>query len=209
MTPPSDLDPSRCRLLGPTALVVQALMGVLVITSLVIKRQLEKKRRPWRIWTWDVGKQLVGQGVIHLLNLLISDVVAHAAHNNPCSLYFLNVLIDTTVGVAIFYFALKGLTWFITQRLGLEGFQSGKYGNPPKPRFWWQQLIPYLISIILMKLLVLLPLTLPGISPLIIRLGHDLLAYLNPDAQVIFVMAIFPLIMNILQFCLVDQVIKA
>ena len=88
-------------------------MGVFVILSLVIKRQLEKKRRPWRIWTWDVGKQLVGQGVIHLLNLLvsarfadnvweahgeISDLVAHAVDNNPCSLYFLNILIDTTFG---------------------------------------------------------------------------------------------------------------
>ena len=60
-----------------------------------------------------------------------------------------------------------------------------------------------------MKLLVLLPLTLPRISVSLIQFGHALLQYLSPPAQVIFVMAIFPLVMTVLQFCLVDQVIKA
>ena len=43
-------DDPRCRLLGPTALIVQALMGVLVLASLVYKRQREKPRRKWRVW---------------------------------------------------------------------------------------------------------------------------------------------------------------
>jgi hypothetical protein len=68
-----------------------------------------------------------------LTALQISDLVAHAADNNPCSLYFLNVLIDTTIGVAIFYFALKAFTWFFTQHLALEGYKSGQYGTPPNP----------------------------------------------------------------------------
>lgn len=59
-----------------------------------------------------------------------------------------------------------------------------------------------------MKLLVVLPLTLPGISGLLIGFGHSLLEYLSPSVQVVFVMALFPLVMNIVQFCLVDQVIK-
>jgi hypothetical protein len=48
-------------------------VGLVVISSLVVKRQLEKRKRPWRIWLWDVGKQLTGQAVIHLLNLLVND----------------------------------------------------------------------------------------------------------------------------------------
>lgn len=63
----------------------------------------------------------------------ISNVVAEAADNNPCSLYFLNILIDTTVGVMIFYLTLKALTWYLTERLGKEGFVSGQYGVPPRP----------------------------------------------------------------------------
>ena len=60
-----------------------------------------------------------------------------------------------------------------------------------------------------MKLLVVLPLTLPRISDALIAFGHTLLESLSPSLQVVFVMALFPLVMNIVQFCIVDQVIKA
>ena len=43
-------DDPRCHLFGPTAIVVQTLMGVLVIASLVYKRQRESPRREWRVW---------------------------------------------------------------------------------------------------------------------------------------------------------------
>lgn len=69
--PPPDAAAARCHLLGPTALVVQAIMGVIVISSLVVKRQLEKRKRRWRVWILDVGKQLVGQAVLHGLNILV------------------------------------------------------------------------------------------------------------------------------------------
>ncbi|EAL22144.1 hypothetical protein CNBC2820 [Cryptococcus deneoformans B-3501A] len=202
-------DPQRCKLLGTTGLVVQALMGILVIASLVVKKRLEKRKRSWRIWFLDVSKQLVGQAVVHALNLLISDLVASVGNSNPCSLYFLNILIDTTIGVGIIFLSLKFFTWLFSSYLGYDGFISGKYGNPPQALFWWKQLLTYVFSIIIMKLLVLLPLTLPRISDLLLHLGHYMLEYFSPSVQVIFVMAIFPLIMNIVQFCLVDQVIKA
>ncbi|WWC66574.1 uncharacterized protein I206_100477 [Kwoniella pini CBS 10737] len=206
---PPHTDEDRCKLLGTTGLIVQAIMGVLVILSLVVKRQLEKRKRSWRIWVYDVGKQLAGQAVVHVLNVLISDVVAKVAHNNPCSLYFLNVLIDTTLGVGIIYFSLKSYTWYFSTYLAYDGFISGQYGHPPNPIFWCKQLAPYLMSIITMKILVLLPLTLPGISRALITWSHNMLDFLGPRGQVIFVMAIFPLVMNVVQFCLVDQVIKA
>jgi hypothetical protein len=60
-----------------------------------------------------------------------------------------------------------------------------------------------------MKLLVILPLTLPHISTALLRMGHYLLDYLNPKLQIIFVMAIFPVVMNIIQICIFDQIIKA
>ena len=63
---PSDVDSGSCKLLGefgyclawlwliiqlgPVALVVQALMGLLVIGALVFKRHRETNRRPWKIW---------------------------------------------------------------------------------------------------------------------------------------------------------------
>lgn len=73
-----DVDPVSCSLLGTVGLVVQGLMGLFVIASLLFKRQYEgdkkkgKRRRKWRVWMMDVGKQLIGQGMVHGLNLLVS-----------------------------------------------------------------------------------------------------------------------------------------
>jgi hypothetical protein len=78
--------------------VVQGLLGLLVILSLVYKRHRESPKRPWKIWLFDVAKQLAGQMFVHGVNLLISGVVAKIESGNACVLYFLNILIDTTLG---------------------------------------------------------------------------------------------------------------
>lgn len=78
--------------------VVQALLGLVVILSLVYKRQRESPKRPWRIWVFDVAKQLAGQMFVHGVNLLISGIVAQRKSGNACVLYFLNILVDTTLG---------------------------------------------------------------------------------------------------------------
>jgi hypothetical protein len=68
----------KCQLLGPVALVVQGCMGVFVVLSLVVKRQFEGNvkrgipKRRWRVWSMDVGKQLIGQGFVHFLNVWVS-----------------------------------------------------------------------------------------------------------------------------------------
>jgi hypothetical protein len=70
----------KCELLGPVGLVVQGCMGLLVVLSLVIKRQYEgdaKKgipKRRWKVWSMDVGKQLFGQGFVHFLNVWVSRI---------------------------------------------------------------------------------------------------------------------------------------
>ncbi len=71
-----DID-DGCKLLGPFALFVQAIMGVLVIGSLVYKRQRETPKRKWKIWALDVSKQLLGQLFVHMLNVILSDFVAN------------------------------------------------------------------------------------------------------------------------------------
>lgn len=93
-------------------------MGLLVISSLVYKRHRESPKRPWRIWcvalalalrgftdcataprrSFDVSKQIIGQMYVHGVNVLISGVVAHLSSGNACVLYFLNILVDTTLG---------------------------------------------------------------------------------------------------------------
>ncbi|KAG1805208.1 vacuolar membrane protein-domain-containing protein [Suillus subaureus] len=204
------LDRRSCQLLGPTALVVQALMGVLVILSLVYKRHREPQKRPWRIWLFDVSKQIVGQMFVHGVNVLISDLGSHHNAGNACTYYFLNVLVDTTLGVAIIYVVHHGLTYLLAKRLYLKGYESGQYGSPPSIAYWARQAAVYVFALMSMKMLVVGLFTVwPGIS----KVGDWLLSWTaigNGDAfQIIFVMGLFPIIMNILQFWLIDSIVKA
>ncbi|KAF8969388.1 vacuolar membrane protein-domain-containing protein, partial [Flammula alnicola] len=206
-----DVDQPSCQLLGPTALIVQGLMGVLVILSLVYKRHRETPKRPWRIWfAFDVSKQVVGQLFVHGTNLLVSGLVSDHTSGNACVSYFLNILIDTTFGIALIYVTLHALTHLFTEKFQIKGFESGVYGTPPSISYWARQAALYILSLSTMKAVVITFLVLfPGIYVA----GKWLLSWTwtgNGDAlQVIFVMGIFPILMNILQFWLIDSIVKA
>lgn len=47
---------------------------------------------------FDVSKQVVGQMFVHGVNVLSSDLISGHSSSNACVYYFLNVLIDTTLG---------------------------------------------------------------------------------------------------------------
>lgn len=205
-----DVDRRSCQLLGPTALIVQGLLGIFVLLSLVYKRHRETPKRLWAIWLFDVSKQVVGQIFIHSANLLISGLASHRTSGNACVSYFLNILIDTTIGVALIYIILHTLTQLFTGRFNLKGFESGVYGNPPSITYWACQAALYMLSLLIMKLIVV---TILGLFPGIYIIGEWLLSWTRTgkgDAlQVIFTMGMFPIIMNIVQFWLIDSIVKA
>ncbi|KAJ7591438.1 vacuolar membrane protein-domain-containing protein [Mycena floridula] len=204
-----DVDQHSCELLGKTALIVQALMGVLVIFSLAYKRQRESPKRPWKIWIFDVSKQVVGQLFVHGANLLVSGIVAELSSSDACVFYFLNILIDTTLGVALIYFILRALAYLCTEKFHLKGCESGKYGTPPSIKYWTRQAAIYVVALTSMKFLVIALLALfPGLN----KVGSWLLSWTytsNGNLRVVFTMGIFPIIMNILQFWLIDSIVKA
>jgi hypothetical protein len=201
------VDRKSCQLLGPTALVVQGLMGVLVISSLLFKRHREKPIRPWRIWLFDVSKQVVGQMFVHGVNVIVSDVGSTRSSGNACVYYFLNILLDTTLGVYAIYITLFFLTWYLAEKLKLKGLRSGQYGSPPSLNYWVRQLAIYVISLTSMKLIVIVVVSYwEGLSDI----AAWLLSWLGNDdtAQVIFTMGLFPIFMNIIQFWVIDSIIK-
>ncbi|KAK0190525.1 vacuolar membrane protein-domain-containing protein [Armillaria mellea] len=205
-----DVDSHSCQLLGPTALIVQGLMGVLVILSLVYKRHREKPKRFWRIWLFDVSKQIVGQMFVHGVNVFVSDIVSHNSDENACVFYFFNILVDTTLGVGLLYIILRVLTHLFVENLHLKGFESGIYGTPPSIKFWGKQAALYVVALTTMKLLVI---ALLAFFPGLFIIGAWLLSWTRTgdgDAlQVIFTMGLFPILMNILQFWLIDSIVKA
>lgn len=122
---PQTTQEGECHLLGPFALLVQGALGIMALLSLVYKRWRETPKRPWKIWFFDVSKQVVGSVLVHVLNLVMSMLgagdIEHASQTavgksgsgsggdaqaeqaggrstpNPCSYYLLNLLIDVSI----------------------------------------------------------------------------------------------------------------
>ncbi|KAF7900593.1 uncharacterized protein EAF01_007895 [Botrytis porri] len=225
-----DSDTGECQLLGNFAILVQGSLGLLAVMALVFKRWRERPQRPVKIWFFDVSKQVVGSVLVHIANLLMSMLssgqfsIKLDASNvakrmvddsgqykpNPCSFYLLNLAIDTTIGIPILIFLLRILTsLFVMTPFGNppESIESGNYGHPPKAFWWFKQSIIYFIGLMGMKICVLIIfLVLPWIS----RIGDWALRWTEGDEalQVIFVMLIFPVIMNATQYYIIDSFIK-
>ncbi|OAA37252.1 FK506-binding protein 2 precursor [Metarhizium rileyi] len=226
--PPHDGGEGECRLLGSFALIVQAALGGLALLSLVYKRSRERPQRPLKIWFFDVSKQLFGSVLVHIANIFMSMLTsgrfsiklepANPVQSrsdepyvpNPCSFYLLNLGIDTTLGIPILIVLLKvitGLVAFTPLGKPLESIQSGNYGHPPSSWWWFKQSVIYFCGLFGMKVCVLLIfVAMPWIS----KVGDWALSWTegNERLQIAFVMMIFPLIMNAMQYYIIDSFIK-
>ncbi|KAF7726869.1 hypothetical protein EC973_008376 [Apophysomyces ossiformis] len=201
-----------CKLLDGFAIIVQIALASTALLTLVYKRYRERPQRPVPIWALDVSKQFFGAAVIHFLNLGVSYLAGRpidGPRTNLCVWYFLNVALDTTVGVAILWAWLHALQW-ILERLGFRYVRTGYYGPPPLRRrlgpWAWQTLI-FIAAESLMKLCVY---GMFRTMPFLFALGEWVLRWTkdNYRYQVIFVMLIFPLTMNMFQFWIVDTIVK-
>ena len=88
-----------------------------------------------------------------------------------------------------------------------ESIQSGNYGNPPKSAWWLKQSLIYFFGLLGMKFCVFV---LFQVCPWLINVGDWALRWTegNEMVQVFFVMLLFPLIMNALQYYIIDGFIK-
>lgn len=208
-------DNGKCELLGPFALFVQGLMGIIVVSTLVWKRYHERPvRRSWEVWAFDVSKQIIGASFVHIINVFISiiskvrqkDIQFHRIVDNPCDYYFLNLLFDTTVGIPILYGCIIGLTK-ICKLIGLVGVECGEYGDPPRFSYYLKQLMIFLAATVIMKGTIYETMI---TFPILVRLAMWALSRLDkyPSVQEGFVLLVFPLVMNVLQYYTVDTLIK-
>lgn len=204
-------DGPQCELFGPLALVIQGAMGALAILTLVYKRSRESPQRPWWIWFFDVSKQVFGALGLHMSNLLLSSLQSNHnepnADENPCTWYFLNLFLDTTVGVPILWFFLY-IIHMTAFRVGITEIISGQYGSPPRWSAFFKQASLYLIGVMCMKSVLY---SVMEISPWLDKIGAFLLSWADwsPELQVVFVILIFPVIMNTLQYYLIDTIIQS
>ena len=52
----------------------------------------------------DVSKQIVSASIAHLLNLIVAIFLSIGNETDQCVWYFINIFIDTTIGVILCYF---------------------------------------------------------------------------------------------------------
>ncbi|KAJ0416046.1 vacuolar membrane protein-domain-containing protein [Aspergillus carlsbadensis] len=209
-------DTGECRLLGPFSILVQASLGMLALLSLVYKRWRERPQRPVKVWAFDASKQVFGSSMLHLLNLLMSMFsagqfeITSQYKPNPCSFYLLNLGIDTTLGIPILIFILhflNRLAMYTPLANPPESIESGNYGDPPRWGWWLKQSVVYFMGLLGMKICVFF---LIQTVPLIVKVGDWALRWTegNTAVQIIFVMLLFPVIMNAIQYYIIDIFIK-
>ncbi|RLV93613.1 Vacuolar membrane protein [Spathaspora sp. JA1] len=223
-------DDGKCELIGTFSLLTQACLGLLCLSSLIIKRFYEYPiRRTWPVWVFDVAKQLIGALGVHIFNVLLSVAKTEddftgqrqgkrrgngdSDTQDPCDWYFLNIVFDCTIGVYILYLVFKLMNRIAKKYFKITQIESGEYGpdpNKPSTRAFFKQLLVYFTSLMITKVI------LYGVmecfeTQLLWITSHVLLVWLDeyPDEFEIFiVMFVVPIFMNCLQLILIDNFIR-
>ena len=222
----------KCELIGTFSLITQGLLGVLCLSSLIAKRAYEyPMRRTWPVWMFDVSKQLIGALGVHVFNVLLSILKTRdddgmmlrsgtngpnpgdEVDDDPCDWYFLNIVLDCTIGVCVLYVVFKYVNLFCKNYLKMTNIESGEYGgdlNRPSFRAYFKQLAIYFISLMITKFI------LYGLVECfeqeLIWLTHNIiLIWLTPypdEFEIFIVMFVVPIVMNCLQLILIDNFIQ-
>mmetsp|Transcript_49605 Transcript_49605/g.91532 ORF Transcript_49605/g.91532 Transcript_49605/m.91532 type:complete len:258 (+) Transcript_49605:102-875(+) len=205
--------PEECQVLSGTfGILVQCALFGLSAGTLLLKWSLETPRRRFPIFLLDSSKQIVGAGVIHVLNLVCAMIFsAHeAAQAGECAWYWVNIMIDTTFGVLLCYVLLKAtekLFGYETGHYG-KGAQTGiKWEDNPDYTKWAMQIMVWSMIVSTMKLVVVVVMAVgaPFWEWLAVKCTHWIK---DRRTRLVFVMIITPTCMNMFQFCVTDSFLK-
>uniref|UniRef100_A0AAV1TAS1 Vacuolar membrane protein n=1 Tax=Peronospora matthiolae TaxID=2874970 RepID=A0AAV1TAS1_9STRA len=201
---------SSCTLVADsTDDAVQMLLGLIALSSLYAKWRVEWPRRSAKVWFMDALKQGSSAAMIHVMNIVlaISLVVSSdtPSDQDQCAFYFMNVVIDTTLGVYIAYLLLQ-LSTIVANRQQWRSLQChGYYGDPPAWKVWWIQLLQWCTILAVMKVFVggviyAFSTPLGWMGSLLFYPVHN-----HPKIELLIVMIGCPLVMNMVQFWVQDS----
>ena len=208
---------SKCEMFGGFGFLIQAILGAAAFSILIVKRFVEKPRRPWKIWFYDVAKQIISSLVLHLFNLIISAVLSNDENDaDACVWYFVTVVLDCTLGAFLSYIFMW-LVDGIVSSSELEILKTGLYyeeymeGNKKCYKLKWKkygaQLGVWLVVTLIVKLILLIMLKICKLF--LVNLGGFFLSpFSNAKLRLVMVMIIFPVILNALYFWVVDNILK-
>ena len=205
--------PQQCHLFGLFGWSVQCFLAVSCFSSLVYKRFRERPQRPWKIFLMDVSKQAISAGLAHIMNIMIALVLSAAEDDNdPCVWYFVNITIDTTIGVLFCYGLLQGVET-LAEKKRWDRVKTGHYATSRESRkldfcAWGLQLSIWCLIVAFVKTILAVFIFLA--STVLGFVGSLLLGWLEPYPQfeLLFVMILVPLVMNCMQFWVQDTFLK-
>jgi len=200
---------AECTLYGWFGWAIQAFLVLVCFTSLVIKRYRERPQRPWVIFLLDVSKQALSASLAHTMNLLIATLLTHLESSNQCIWYFVNLTVDTSLGVLLCYLLVRGFEGW-TVRRGWERVRTGEYWRAGKLDYvgWAMQVGVWTVILSSVKWTLFL-----GIywnADLLSTYGDTLLGWMDeyPRLELVVVMIVVPAVMNCAQFWLQDTFLK-
>ena len=208
-------DDNNCEILGIKSIILQVFLALASFSTLIIKRYFERPQRPWKIWFFDVSKQICSAGTQHFLNLLVSSFVSTKSESNDCKWYFINFLLDTTLGVLFCSILMKIINKFIDKK-NIIILKSGNYFERIqmknkiyyrlKIKMYFYQLLLWEIVIIINKALIL---TINFIlKKLFENFSEFILSIFSANVELLMVMVVFPIIFNAIQFWIFDNLLK-
>lgn len=202
---------------GVFGVLIQCALFLCVVSTLALKKCREDQLKIGAVRTWqefllDSSKQIIGAGWIHVLNLCCALILGDHFGGDQCEWYWVNLMLDTTLGVAINYTLLLASTAALDACLGpsAKSFHTGQYrvrGQLQPDRFI-KQLSVWLCIITCMKafmllLMFLLSKPLQTVASVVLKRFAD-----TPTLKLVVVMIITPLFMNAFQFWVTDTFIK-
>mmetsp|Transcript_11002 Transcript_11002/g.15859 ORF Transcript_11002/g.15859 Transcript_11002/m.15859 type:complete len:262 (-) Transcript_11002:165-950(-) len=195
---------------------VQGLLCALALGSLWIKRQREVPRRKFFTWFLDVSKQSFGAVYAHILNMLIAGVIVSHIRGNAqlldqCAWYATMYVMDTVLGLLICIYFLNLLDRLANEYDWTHLKNSGVYTGSRSESLetWGWQLTAWFIILTIEKA-ILFFLMWAFSAPLAVIAGIAFKPLQgNIKFELLFVMILFPGVLNIIWFWITDHFLKA
>jgi hypothetical protein len=204
---------------GLSGLAVQGLLALCCLGVFFLKRKNETAKlgdsaRTKEEFVLDASKQFAGAGWIHVMNLAFaSGLNSFMSNGDECEWYWINIMVDTTIGTGVAYVFLQIANAFIRKKMpaSAQDFKLGEYRGEDgilSMSKYVKQLTVWLVVITCMKILMVLFMFLFS-GPLLALAGFILAPFLTqPFLKLVVVMIFFPLVMDAFQIWMVDNFIK-
>jgi len=194
--------------------IVQLVLAGVALASLYLKRQQEIPRRKFETWFLDVSKQGIGAVYAHVLNMVIAALIVANVRGDftledECAWYATMYVMDTVFGLLLSIYFLRCLDQIANQHDWTTLKHSGVYVGQDRYLTWGYQMIAWLVILSAVKLILTFVMWL--FSPFLAYWASILFKpfQANPRVELLFVMIVFPGLLNVIWFWITDHFLKA